>query len=103
MNYFIGIDGGATSTRAVVIDSDGNTLYKKVYNLPSNLSIEFETTSSDILTINDESVKGANIQKYDSLLITNGIHRNEISKIKIDNLIKEYKVKVDYFQTDLKW
>ena len=73
MNYFIGIDGGATSTRAVVIDSDGNTRYKKVYNLPSNLSIEFETTSSDILTIIDESVKGANIQRDDITRIGIGV------------------------------
>ena len=48
-------------------------------------------------------IKGANIQNYDSLLITSGIHKQEISKIKLNNVIEEYKVKLDYFQTELKW
>ena len=42
-------------------------------------------------------------QYYDSLLITSGIHKQEISKIKLNNVIEEYKVKLDYFQTELKW
>ena len=48
-------------------------------------------------------IRGANIQNYDSLLITSGIHKQEISKIKLNNVIEEYKVKLDYFQTELKW
>ena len=74
--------------------------YPPVYNLSS------ETKKKKVLCIGDNlntDIKGANIQNYDSLLITNGIHRYEISKIKLNNVIEKYKAKVDYFQTDLKW
>jgi len=74
--------------------------YPLVYNLSS------ETKNKKVLCIGDNlntDIKGANIQNYDSLLITSGIHRYEISKIKLNNVIEKYKAKVDYFQTDLKW
>ena len=74
--------------------------YPPVYNLSS------ETKNKKVLCIGDNlntDIKGANIQNYDSLLITSGIHRYEISKIKLNNVIEKYKAKVDYFQTNLKW
>jgi len=74
--------------------------YPPVYNLST------DTKNKKVLCIGDNlntDIKGANIQNYDSLLITNGIHRYEISKIKLNNVIEKYKAKVDYFQTDLKW
>ncbi len=74
--------------------------YPPVYNLST------DTKNKKVLCIGDNlntDIKGANIQNYDSLLITSGIHRYEISKIKLNNVIEKYKAKVDYFQTDLKW
>ena len=71
-----------------------------VYNLSANIN------NKRVLCIGDNlntDIKGANIQNYDSLLITSGIHRYEISKIKLNNVIEKYKVEIDYFQTDLKW
>ncbi len=47
-------------------------------------------------------IRGANIQKFDSLLINNGIHKDEISN-GIKELTKKYNVHVDYTQTELKW
>ena len=47
-------------------------------------------------------IKGANLQKFDSLLINNGIHKNEISN-GIRELTKKYNVYVNYTQTELKW
>ena len=47
-------------------------------------------------------IKGANIQNFDSLLINNGIHKNEISN-GIKELTKKYNVNVNYTQTELKW
>ena len=47
-------------------------------------------------------IKGANIQNFDSLLISNGIHKNEISN-GIKGLTKKYNVNVNYTQTELKW
>ena len=40
-------------------------------------------------------IKGANIQNFDSLLINNGIHKNEISN-GIKELTKKYNVNVNY-------
>ena len=74
--------------------------YPPVYNLSS------DTENKKVLCIGDNlntDIRGANIQNYDSLLITSGIHKQEISKIKLNNVIEEYKVKLDYFQTELKW
>ena len=47
-------------------------------------------------------IKGANIQNFDSLLINNGIHKNEINN-GINELTKKYNVRVNYTQTELKW
>ena len=47
-------------------------------------------------------IKGANMQNFDSLLINNGIHKNEISN-GIKELTKKYNVNVNYTQTELKW
>ena len=74
--------------------------YPPVYNLSS------DTKNKKILCIGDNlntDIRGANIQNYDSLLITSGIHRQEISKFELNNVIEKYSTKVDYSQTDLKW
>ena len=74
--------------------------YPPVYNL------SIQTKNKKVLCIGDNlntDIRGANIQNYDSLLITSGIHRQEISKINLDNVTEKYKVKVNYFQTELKW
>ena len=74
--------------------------YPPVYNLSS------DTKDKKILCIGDNlntDIRGANIQNYDSLLITGGIHRQEISKLELNNVIEKYSAKVDYSQTDLKW
>ena len=74
--------------------------YPPVYNL------SIQTKNKKVLCIGDNlntDIKGANIQDYDSLLITSGIHRQEISKINLDNVTEKYKVKVNYYQTELKW
>ena len=47
-------------------------------------------------------IKGANLQNFDSLLINNGIHKNEISN-GIKELTKKYNVNINYTQTELKW
>ena len=47
-------------------------------------------------------IKGANMQNFDSLLINNGIHKNEI-RSGIKELKKKYNVNVNYTQTELKW
>ena len=48
-------------------------------------------------------IKGANLLNYDSLLISNGVHKNEIKKEGVDIISKKYGVVVNFIQTELKW
>ena len=74
--------------------------YSPVYNLSAKIS------NKKVLCIGDNmntDIKGANNQKFDNLLITSGIHKNELNIGSIDKLEEKYGVKVNYFQTKLKW
>ena len=73
---------------------------------PPVYEIATDVNNKKILCIGDNlntDIKGANIQNFDSLLITGGIHRQEISKLSIENVLKNYEAKIDYFQKELKW
>ena len=48
-------------------------------------------------------IKGANLLNYDSLLISSGVHKDEIKKEGIDIVSKKYEVTVNFIQTELKW
>jgi len=59
-----------------------------------------------VLSIGDNlntDIKGANLLNFDSLLISNGIHKDEIKKEGIDMIAKKYKVVVNFIQAELKW
>ena len=71
-------------------------VYKKAFN---NLE------GKKVICIGDNlntDIKGANLQNFDSLLINNGIHKNEIRN-GIKELTKKYNVNINYTQTELKW
>ena len=74
--------------------------HPEVYNQSVN------NNKKKILAIGDNlntDIRGANLLNYDSLLISNGIHKNEIKNKGIQNVTKEYEVIVNYIQSDLKW
>ena len=74
--------------------------YDKIYKQ------SIDTENKKILCIGDNlntDIKGANEQGYNSLFITNGIHKNEIKNNGIDNLKKKYDINLDYYQSNLKW
>ena len=74
--------------------------YPEVYNQ------SFENKDKKILSIGDNlntDIKGANLLDYESLLITNGIHKEEIKDRGINAVSKGYEVIVNYIQTELKW
>jgi len=48
-------------------------------------------------------IKGANLLNYDSLLISNGIHKDEIKKEGIEIISKKYEAIVNFIQRELKW
>ena len=48
-------------------------------------------------------IKGANHLNFDSLIISNGVHKDEIKKEGIDIVSKKYEVVVNFIQSELKW
>ena len=74
--------------------------YPEVYNQSIN------NKNKKILCIGDNlntDIKGANLLNYDSLIISEGVHKNEIKKDGIDQVSKKYEVICDYIQSELKW
>jgi len=74
--------------------------FPEIYNQSIN------NKGKKILSIGDNlntDIKGANLLNYDSLLISNGVHKDEIKKEGIDIVSKKYEVIVNFFQTELKW
>jgi len=62
-----------------------------------------------ILAIGDNirtDIKGANNMKFDSLFITNGVHKDEFLNLPIENydkILDKYKTKTNYYQKSLNW
>ncbi len=74
--------------------------YPEVYNLSIN------NKGKKILSVGDNlntDIKGANLLNYDSLIISNGIHKNEIKNKGIDVTAKSYETICNYIQSELKW
>ena len=74
--------------------------YPEVYNQSIN------NKDKKILSIGDNlntDIKGANLLNFDSLIISNGIHKNEIKEKGIEKISKSYEAICNYIQSDLKW
>tara|TARA_B100001142_G_C14077042_1_gene555892 strand:- start:195 stop:539 length:345 start_codon:yes stop_codon:yes gene_type:complete len=74
--------------------------YPEVYNQSIN------NKNKKILSIGDNlntDIKGANLLNFDSLIISNGIHKNEIEKNGIEKTSKSYEAICNYIQSELKW
>jgi HAD superfamily hydrolase (TIGR01459 family) len=74
--------------------------FSEVYNQAIN------NEGKRVLSIGDNlntDIKGANLLNYDSLIISNGVHKDEIKKEGIDLVSKKYEVVVNFIQTELKW
>ena len=74
--------------------------YPEVYNQ------SIDNKNKKALSIGDNlntDIKGANFLNYDSLLISNGVHKNEIKKEGIEIVSKKYEAVVNFIQTELRW
>ena len=74
--------------------------YPEVYNQSIN------NYKKKILAIGDNlntDIKGANLLNYDSLLISNGVHKKEIEVKGIEAESKQYESMVNYTQSELRW
>ena len=66
----------------------------------------FNNKGKKILSVGDNfntDIKGANLLNYDSLIISNGIHKSEIEKYGIEKTAKSYETICNYIQSELKW
>ena len=74
--------------------------FSEVYNQ------SIKTSDKKILCIGDNlntDIKGANLQNYHSLLISNGIHKKEILDDGVEKVSKKYETIVNFVQSELKW
>ena len=74
--------------------------YPEVYNQAMN------SDNKKVIAIGDNlntDIKGAANMNYDSLLITNGIHKDEIKQNGIEVVLKNYSSKINFLQSELKW
>tara|TARA_B110000914_G_scaffold19332_1_gene14637 strand:+ start:225 stop:461 length:237 start_codon:yes stop_codon:yes gene_type:complete len=76
-----------------------------------NLFLKFiispiDNRNKKVLSIGDNlntDIRGANLLNFDSLIISNGVHKDEIEKEGIEKVSKKYEVIVNFIQTELKW
>ena len=74
--------------------------YPEVYDL------SIDNKNKKILSIGDNlntDIKGANLLNYDSLIISNGIHKREIKENGIEKTAKSYETICNFIQSELKW
>jgi len=74
--------------------------YPEIYNQ------SIDNKNKKILCIGDNlntDIKGANLLNFDSLIISNGIHKNEIKEKGIEETSKSYEAICNYIQSELKW
>ncbi|SMF70555.1 TIGR01459 family HAD-type hydrolase [Candidatus Pelagibacter sp. HIMB1321] len=91
---------------AMVFEKMGGkvTYFGKPYSEVYNQSID--NKNKKVLCIGDNlntDIKGANLLNYDSLLISNGVHKKEIEEKGIDVVSKNYEAICNFTQSELKW
>ena len=91
---------------ALVFEKMGGQVLYFGKPFPEVYNQSIDNSEKKILSIGDNlntDIKGANLLGYDSLIISNGIHKDEIKNEGIDIISKKYEVIVNYIQTELKW
>jgi HAD superfamily hydrolase (TIGR01459 family) len=91
---------------ALVFEKMGGEVVYFGKPFPAVYNQSIDNKDKKILSIGDNlntDIKGANLLNYDSLLISNGIHKDEIKKEGIDIVSKKYEVVVNFIQTELNW
>ena len=91
---------------ALVFEKIGGEVIYFGKPFPEVYNQSIDNVGKKILSIGDNlntDIKGANLLNYDSLLISNGVHKNEINKDGIEKVSKEYEVVVNFIQSELTW
>ena len=91
---------------ALVFEKMGGEVVYFGKPFPEVYNQSIDNKGKKVLSIGDNlntDIKGANLLNYDSLLISNGIHKTEIKKDGIEMVAKKYGVTTNFIQTELKW
>ena len=73
------------------------------------LNVTLLKKNETVLVIGDNirtDIKGANSMNFDSLFVTNGIHKNEFLNLQYrnyDKILNKYEVRTNYYQEKLIW
>jgi len=91
---------------ALVFEKMGGEVIYFGKPFPEVYNQSIDNNEKRILSIGDNlntDIKGANLLNYDSLIISNGVHKDEIKKYGINTVSKKYEVIVNFIQNELKW
>ena len=91
---------------ALVFEKMGGEVIYFGKPFPEVYNQSIDNKGKKVLSIGDNlntDIKGANLLNYDSLLISNGVHKNEIKKDGIEKVSKKYEAMVNFIQSELKW
>ena len=91
---------------ALVFEKMGGEVIYFGKPFPEVYNQSIDNKKKRVLSIGDNlntDIKGANLLNYDSLIISNGVHKDEIKKEGIDIVSKKYEVVVNFTQEELKW
>jgi len=76
--------------------------YPEIYNFCIRKKEKILAIGDNIQT----DIKGANTMKFDSLFITEGVHKKEFTNLsaeEFDKILYKYKTKTNYYQKGLSW
>ena len=76
--------------------------YSEIYNFCTKKNETILVVGDNIRT----DIRGANNMKFDSLFVTDGIHKEEFINLPIkdyDKVLQKYKAKTNYYQEKLTW
>ena len=91
---------------AMVFEKMGGEVVYFGKPFPEVYNQSFENKDKKVLSIGDNlntDIKGANLLNFESLLISDGIHKNEIKDKGVEKVSKEYEAIVNFIQSELKW
>ena len=91
---------------ALVFEKMGGKVVYFGKPFPEVYNQSIDNKNKKVLSIGDNlntDIKGANLLNFDSLLISNGVHKNEIEDEGIEVVSKKYEAIVNFTQTELKW
>ena len=91
---------------ALVFEKMGGEVVYFGKPFPEVYNQSIDNKNKKVLSIGDNlntDIKGANLLNFDSLIITNGVHKNEIKKEGIEEVSKRYEVIVNFTQSELSW